>query len=85
MNQSERRLFLIQSLLAERPPCRKQEIPADAQRQKVLLRGLQQGYAKSPLIFESASRQIRGLVFWVSVFGQRPLVWRPFCIGSTTN
>lgn len=45
----------------------------------------QQGYAKSPLIFESASRQIRGLVFWVSVFGQRPPVWRPFCIGSTTN
>ena len=40
MNQSERRLFLIQSLLAERPSCRKQEIPADAQRQKVLLRGL---------------------------------------------
>lgn len=38
----------------------------------------QQGYAKSPLIFESASRQIRRLVFWVSVFGQRPPVWRPF-------
>ena len=30
----------------------------------------QQGYVKSPLIFESASRQIRGLVFWISVFGQ---------------
>ena len=40
MNQSERRLFLIQSLLDERPSCRKQEIPADTQRQKVLLRGL---------------------------------------------
>ena len=40
MNQSERRLFLIQSLLDERPSCRKQEIPTDAQRQKVLLRGL---------------------------------------------
>ncbi len=37
----------------------------------------QQGYAKSPLIFESASRQIRGLVFWVSVFGQRPPVLMP--------
>lgn len=45
----------------------------------------QQGYVKSPLIFESASRQIRGLVFWVSAFGQRPPVWQPFCIGSTTN
>ena len=40
MNQSERRLFLIQSLLDERPSCRKQEIPTDAQRQKVFLRGL---------------------------------------------
>lgn len=40
MNQSEMRLFLIQSLLDERPSCRKQEIPTDAQRQKVLLRGL---------------------------------------------
>ena len=40
MNQSERRLFLIQSLLDERPSCRKQKIPTDAQRQKVLLRGL---------------------------------------------
>ena len=40
MNQSKRRLFLIQSLLDERPSCRKQEIPTDAQRQKVLLRGL---------------------------------------------
>ena len=40
MNQSERRLFLIQSLLDEHPSCRKQEIPTDAQRQKVLLRGL---------------------------------------------
>ena len=40
MNQSERRLFLIQSLLNERPSCRKQLIPADAERQKILLRGL---------------------------------------------
>ena len=40
MNQSERRLFLIQSLLRERPSCQKQIIPADAERQKILLRGL---------------------------------------------
>ena len=40
MNQSEKRLFLIQSLLRERPSCQKQEIPQDPQRQKILLRGL---------------------------------------------
>ena len=40
MNQSERRLFLIQSLLDERPSCQKQVIPADSERQKILLRGL---------------------------------------------
>lgn len=40
MTQSERRLYLIQSLLAERPSCRRQEIPADSARQKILLRGL---------------------------------------------
>ena len=40
MNQSEKRLFLIQSLLNERPSCQKQMIPADAERQKILLRGL---------------------------------------------
>ena len=40
MNQSEKRLFLIESLLKERPSCRKQEIPADPERQKILLRGL---------------------------------------------
>ena len=40
MNQSEKRLFLIQSLLNERPSCQKQIIPADSERQKVLLRGL---------------------------------------------
>ena len=40
MNQSEKRLFLIQSLLNERPPCQKQIIPADSERQKILLRGL---------------------------------------------
>ena len=40
MNQSEKRLFLIQSLLNERPSCQKQMIPADSERQKILLRGL---------------------------------------------
>lgn len=40
MNQEERRRFLIEELLRERPSCRRQEIPADANRQKVLLRGL---------------------------------------------
>ena len=40
MNQSEKRLFLIQSLLNERPSCHRQPIPAAAERQKILLRGL---------------------------------------------
>ena len=40
MNQAQRRLFLIQSLLDERPSCQKQVIPADSERQKILLRGL---------------------------------------------
>ena len=40
MNQSEKRLLLIQSLLNERPSCQKQIIPADSERQKILLRGL---------------------------------------------
>ena len=40
MNQSEKRLFLIQSLLDERPTCHRQPIPADSERQKILLRGL---------------------------------------------
>ena len=40
MNQGERRLFLIQSLLRERPSCQKQIIPTDSERQRVLLRGL---------------------------------------------
>ena len=40
MDQAERRLFLIEKLLAERPSCRRPEIPRDAARQKVLLRGL---------------------------------------------
>ena len=40
MNQEERRRFLIEELLRERPSCRRQEIPADTDRQKVLLRSL---------------------------------------------
>ncbi|MDD7738836.1 MAG: protein-ADP-ribose hydrolase [Fusicatenibacter sp.] len=40
MNQEERRKFLIEELLRERPSCRQQEIPAESDRQKMLLRGL---------------------------------------------
>ena len=40
MKQEERRRFLIEELLRERPSCRSQEIPADAGRQKILLRSL---------------------------------------------
>ena len=40
MNQSERRLFLIQSLLKEKPDYRDMRIPADANSQRQLLRGL---------------------------------------------
>lgn len=40
MKQEERRRFLIEELLGERPSCRRQEIPKDADRQKVLLRSL---------------------------------------------
>ena len=40
MNQAERRSYLIHTLLSERPSCRRQEIPKDAARQRVLLRGL---------------------------------------------
>ena len=40
MNQEERRRYLIEELLRERPSCRRQEIPTDADRQKVLLRSL---------------------------------------------
>ena len=40
MNQSENRLFLIQSLLKERPEYRDMGIPADTNSQRQLLRGL---------------------------------------------
>lgn len=52
MNQSERRLFLIQSLLRERPSCRKQYIPTDSERQKVLLRGLMNVRYPNPISSE---------------------------------
>ncbi len=40
MNQSEKRMFLIQSLLKERPEYREIDVPADADSQRQLLRGL---------------------------------------------
>ena len=40
MNQRERRLFLLRSLLDERPEYRDAELPADAASQRQLLRGL---------------------------------------------
>ena len=40
MNQSERRLFLIRSLLKENPEYRDMSIPADTNNQRQLLRGL---------------------------------------------
>ena len=40
MNQNEKRLFLIQSLLKEQPQYRDIGIPADAESQRQLLRGL---------------------------------------------
>ena len=40
MTQSENRLFLIQSLLKERPEYRQLDVPQDAAQQRQLLRGL---------------------------------------------
>ena len=40
MNQSEKRLYLIQSLLKEQPEYRNTDIPADTGSQRLLLRGL---------------------------------------------
>ena len=40
MNQSEKRLFLIQSLLKEKSEYRDMDIPTDSEGQKILLRGL---------------------------------------------
>ena len=52
MNQSDRRLFLIQSLLRERPSCQKQIIPTDSERQRVLLRGLMNVRNPHPISLE---------------------------------
>ena len=49
MNQSERRLFLIQSLLKENPDYRDMSIPADANSQRQLLRGLMNIRAPQPI------------------------------------
>lgn len=40
MNHSEKRAFLIRSLLSERRSCRDEEIPQNPEEQKILLRGL---------------------------------------------
>jgi len=40
MNQSEKRLFLIRSLLKEKPEYRDFRIPAEPESQRQLLRGL---------------------------------------------
>ena len=48
MNQSERRLFLIQSLLKEDPAYRDIRIPADTDGQRQLLRGLLNVRAPQP-------------------------------------
>ena len=49
MNQSERRLFLIRSLLGEHPEYRDIDIPADANTQRQLLRGLLNIRAPQPI------------------------------------
>ena len=48
MNQSEKRLFLIQSLLKERPEYRDLSIPAEPNSQRQLLRGLSICKARPP-------------------------------------
>lgn len=52
MNQSEKRLFLIRTLLNERPFCQKQLIPTDSERQKTLLRGLMNARGAYPISLE---------------------------------
>ena len=49
MNQSERRLHLITSLIDERPGYRTSDIPGDSHRQKLLLRGLMNTREAAPL------------------------------------
>jgi len=48
MNQSEKRLFLIQALLGERPSCHRQPVPTESERQKILLRGLMNARRPEP-------------------------------------
>ena len=57
MNQSDRRLFLIQSLLRERPSCQKQIIPTDSERQRILLRGLMNVRNPHPVSLEFLETQ----------------------------
>ena len=49
MNQSERRRFLIEALLAERPDGRDFKVPADAEGQRGLLRALMNVRAPEPI------------------------------------
>lgn len=62
MNQSERRLFLIQSLLRECPSCQKQIIPTDAERQKILLRGLMN--VRNPHPISPEFLEIQDIYLW---------------------
>ena len=57
MNQSEKRLFLIQALLNERPSRQEQIIPADSERQKLLLRGLMN--VRRPASISADFRQVQ--------------------------
>ena len=49
MNQSERRLYLIEALLAERPDGAEIAVPADADAQQRLLRALMNVRPPEPL------------------------------------
>ncbi|MBR6411288.1 MAG: hypothetical protein IKS35_07885 [Clostridia bacterium] len=49
MTHEEKRLFLIRSLLAEKPDFRATEVPNDTQKQKALLRSLMNIRMPSPL------------------------------------
>ena len=65
MNQSERRRFLIQALLRERPAYRGTEIPAGTEEQRQLLQGkkLQQLPLFHKNNFYSSSRNVSGVFF----------------------
>ena len=62
MNQSDRRLFLIQSLLRERPSCQKQIIPTDSERQRILLRGLMN--VRNPLPVSPEFLETQDIYLW---------------------